>query len=75
MVLNGAAIDEVLPKENVEVLDFEDKQDPLESLHLEDPTAIVTEYRFVIALTQASRNLGEAEDEEPTDDGLLEVEE
>jgi hypothetical protein len=50
LMLGGASMQEVLPEEELSEDEFEDEVDPLLTLNMEDPTAIVTEYRFVIAL-------------------------
>lgn len=50
-MMQGAALNDVLPQEERNVpATFEEDQAPLQTLHLDDPTAIVTEYRFVIAV-------------------------
>ena len=53
---NGAALTQVLPKEEEETeLDIIDDLEPLGTTSLLDPTAIATEYRFVIALPKTKR--------------------
>ena len=52
-MLDGATLTSVLPPEE-ELLD-EELEDPFELLNLEDPTAIVTEYRFVIGVPQGRK--------------------
>jgi len=52
-MIGGASLTEVLPPKD-ELLDKE-LEDPFALLNLEDPTAIVTEYRFVIGVPQGAK--------------------
>ena len=70
-VANGAALNDVLPAdEELPPPTFEELQDPLQTLNLQDPTAIVAEYRFVIALPPVGQPAAELD---ATDSPISEV--
>lgn len=64
-MLGGASLTEVLPSKEELADDFAEQLDTLLPTNLTDPTAIVTEYRFVIALPKGPER---PEDELPEDE-------
>ena len=61
-MLGGKSISEVLPEDQLDEDELTDELDPLAALNLEDPTQIVTEYRFVILLPKGADRDDAADD-------------
>ena len=59
----GAPLTDVLPvEEQLDVDEFKDQLDPMSTLNMQDPTAILTEYRFVISLARLPASEGESKE-------------